>query len=440
VNSKGKPIRVQGDVYAHQFNPEHTHEATYTVPYHHHMSMETPAATAVIENGQCRLWTGTQTPQWGKTLVLQELGLNPETDYDKVEFNTTLMGGAFGRKGKNDFTLEAVELAKATGKPVKVIWSREDDVKHGFYHSIAANYFKTELTEDNRSDNWIQRVAAPPIAWIFDEKATHLPDLSLSLGFADVPFDAKNMSFKPPAVTTHVRTGWLRAVGNINNAFGLGCFVDELAHKAGISTRQMWINLFGKDRIFDPRKQGFEGYTHYGQKSDDYLLDIARFKAVLNEVVKQSNAESNVPDNQGWGISVAYSFNSYVAAATKVEVTDNKVKVLEMHTAIDCGLVITPDRVRSQMEGAMIMGLSMALDSEITVQQGAIVQNNFYDYPVSRINQVPALHVHLMRNSKAPGGVGEPGLPPILPSIANAVFHASGKRVRDLPIHKNLTA
>jgi len=441
VNAKAKAVRVEGeDIYAHTFNPKKTVEATYTVPYHHHMSMETPAATAMIDDaGVCKIWTGTQSPQWGKTLALVELGLDPKTDSDKVELYTTLMGGAFGRKSKNDFTLEAVELAKATGKPVKVVWSREDDVQHGFYHSIAANYFKAELTDDNRSDYWLQRLASPPIGWIFDNSATYLRDGALSLGFADVPFDVKNMAFENQQVSTHVRTGWVRSVGNINNAFGLGSFVDELANKAGISTRQMWMNLFGEDRLFDPRKEGFEGYSHYGQAGkDEYLLDIARFKAVLNEVVEKSAAEESLPDDEGWGISVAYSFNSYTAAATKVRVTNDTVKVLEMHTAIDCGLVITPDRVKSQMEGAMIMGLSMALESEITAKDGKIVQNNFHDYPVSRINKVPPLHVHLMRSNKAPGGVGEPGLPPILPSITNAIYHASGIRIRDLPVKETL--
>ncbi|RBP51281.1 xanthine dehydrogenase family protein molybdopterin-binding subunit [Arenicella xantha] len=440
VNAKAKPVRVEGeDIYAHQFDPEKTIEATYTVPYHHHMSMETPAATAVIhDNGHCTVWTGTQTPQWGKNMVLAELGFDPKTDSDKVELNNTLMGGAFGRKGKNDFTIEAVELAKATGKPVKVVWSREDDVKHGFYHSIAANYFKAELNQQNSSDYWLQRLASPPIAWIFNDKATYLDDGALSLGFADVPFDVKNMAFENQQVTTHVRTGWVRSVGNINNAFGLGCFVDELAVKAGIGTREMWMNLFGKDRIFDPRREGFKGYSQYGQETEDYLLDIARFKAVLNEVVDKSNAEETLPEGQGWGISVAASFNSYAAAATKVAVVDGQVDVLEMHTSIDCGLVVTPDRVVSQMEGAMIMGLSMALESEITVKDGAIVQNNFYDYPVSRINKVPPLHVHMVRSNKAPGGVGEPGLPPVMPSIVNAIFHASGVRIRDLPVKKTM--
>lgn len=441
VASKGKEGRTEGDVYAHTFKPEKTLEATYTVPYHHHMSMETPAATAVIEGDKCRVWSGTQAPQWGKNLVLEELGWDAEKDFDKVEFNTTLMGGAFGRKSKNDFTIEAVELAKASGKPVKVVWTREDDVKHGFYHSIAANYIKAELTEDNRSDNWIQRVVAPPIAWIFNDKTTHLQDGDLSLGFADIPFDIKNLSCETPEVTTHVRTGWLRSVGNINNAFALGSFVDELADKAGISTQQMWLNLLGEDRTFDPRAEGFNAYTNYGQNDNEaYLLEIARFKGVLNEVIDKSGAHKKLPDGQGWGISIAASFNSYAGAATKVSVVDDTVEVLEMHTAIDCGLVITPDRVRSQMEGAMIMGLSIAMESEITIKDGAIVQSNFYDYPVSRMPQVPDLHVHLVHSNKAPGGVGEPGLPPILPSITNAIYHASGVRVRDLPVKKTLKA
>jgi isoquinoline 1-oxidoreductase beta subunit len=443
VASKGKEGRVEGDVYAHKFDANKTIEATYTVPYHHHMSMETPGATAVVENGRCRVWSGTQAPQWGKSLVIEELGWDAKADYDKVEFNTTFMGGAFGRKSKNDFTVEAVELAKASGKPVKVIWSREDDVKHGFYHSIAANYIKAELTDDNRSDHWIQRVVAPPIAWIFNDKTTHLQDGDLSLGFADIPFDIENLSCETPEVTTHVRTGWLRSVGNINNAFALGSFVDELAHKAGVSTQQMWLNLLGKDRSFNPRKEGFEGYTHYGQLQDDkardeYLLQISRFKGVLNEVVTKSGADEKLPKGHGWGISIAASFNSYAAAATKVSVVGDKVTVLEMHTAIDCGLIITPDRVRSQMEGAMIMGLSMALESEITLKDGAIVQSNFHDYPVSRMSQVPDLYVHLVKSDDAPGGVGEPGLPPILPSITNAIFHASGTRIRDLPIKKTM--
>ena len=442
VSSPAKKIRSVGQVDSHKFNQRNTLEAVYTMPYHHHMSMETPSATALVKNGEADIWSGTQSPQWGKSLALQELGLDPEKDQAKVRFNTTLMGGAFGRKSKNDYTLEAVELSKATGKPVKVVWTREDDVKHGFYHSIAANYMKAELNDKNSCDYWVQRVAAPPIAWIFNNDSTYLENSDLSLGFADVPFAVQNMSFENQEVSTHVRTGWVRAVGNLNNQFALGSFVDELADKAGISTIEMWMNLLGEDRQFNPREQGFEGYTHYGQTVDkdntDYVLEIARFKRVLNRVAEEANISQELPAGEGWGISVGYSFNSYVAAATKVRVTGSQVTPLEMHTAIDCGLVITPDRVRSQMEGAMIMGLSMTLESEITVKDGAIVQNNFYDYPSSRMNQVPPMFVHIIDSDYAPGGVGEPGLPPILPSITNAVFHAIGKRVRDLPVSQSL--
>jgi len=438
VNAKGIVVRSEGNAYNHEYDPQRTIEATYTVPYHHHMSMETPAATARIEGDKCTVWTGTQTPQWCKSMVLQELGLDSEKDADKVDIQSTLMGGAFGRKGKNDFALEAVELAKASGRPVKVIWSREDDVKHGYYHSIAANYVKAELGANNSVDYWTQRVAYPPIAWLFDHNSQQPGNGSLSQSFADLPFEIANLSCETQKVSTHVRTGWFRSVQNINNAFALGCFVDELAEKAGLSTRKMWQQLLGKDRFVDPGEEGFEGWSNYGQEHEGHALDTGRMKAILDFIVAKSGSELPLPANQGWGISFASSFNSYAAAATKVHVVDKKLKVLEMHTAIDCGLVITPDRVKSQMEGAMIMGLSMALASEITVKDGVIEQSNFHDYPVSRINEVPPLHVHIVPSAKAPGGVGEPGLPPVMPSIANAIYHASGLRIRDLPVSKVL--
>jgi isoquinoline 1-oxidoreductase beta subunit len=439
VQQPGKVVRGKGKIDDHQYNPERTVEAVYTMPYHHHMSMETPAATAIIKDGKCTVWTGTQTPQWGKGLILGELGLDPQKDGDKVEVNTTLMGGAFGRKGKNDFTLEAVELAKATGKPVKVIWSREDDVRHGFYHSIAANYCKAEINEKKSADFWVQRVAHPPIGWTFDGKSDIPADMLLQQGFADIPFVLNNFSCEVQPAPAHVRIGWFRAVQNLHNAFALSCFVDELAVKAGISTRQMWLNLLGEDRIIDPRKEGFTGWTNYDQLNDDHAVDTRRMKQVINTVADKAKIEQKLPAGEAWGIAYSNSFNSYSAAATKVRVKDKKVEVLEMHTAIDCGLAITPDRVRSQMEGAMIMGLSIALSSQITIKNGAIEQSNFHDYPVSRMPEVPPLHVHLIPSNHAPGGVGEPGLPAVIPSIINAIYHASGIRIRDLPAKNVLT-
>ena len=435
VNTQGDKVRKEGDVYQHSYNASKTVEATYTVPYHHHMSMEPPAATAVVSADECTVWTGTQAPQWAKGLIAEELGI----DAAKVTVNMASMGGAFGRKGKNDFTLEAVELAKATGRPVKVVWTREDDVKHGFYHSISANYCKAEVNDKGSADYWLQRVAYPPIGATFNLEAKRPSFGQLSLGFADIPFELEHLSCEVHDVETHVRIGWFRSVANINNAFAQGCFVDELAAKAGISTHKMWLNLFGKDRIVDPAKEGFDEWDNYGQKTQLHALDTRRMKAILNRVVQESGADKKVKKNEGWGISYAHSFNSYVAAATKVRVDGNKLTVLEMHTAIDCGIAVTPDRIVSQMEGAMIMGLSTALLSEITVKDGVIEQNNFYDYMSTRINQCPPLFVYIAESQEAPGGVGEPGLPPVLPSIVNAIYHASGRRIRDLPVNKVLT-
>jgi len=434
VNSKGIKVSSKGDVYAHNYNQKNTLEATYTVPYINHAPMETPAATAMIEGDKCTVWAGTQNPQWAQGMVAQELGLKRE-DAHKVELNVTLMGGAFGRKSKGDFIVEAVELAKATGRPVKVIWSREDDIKHGFYHSIAANYLKAEILDNGKVDNLISRNAYPPIGWLFNDKTKQPSDSQLSLGFADLPFDLNTLSYENHEVDSFVRPGWVRSVACINNGFALGSFVDELAVKAHVSTRKMWLDLIGSNRIVDPTEDGFK-YSNYSLDAKVHPIDTKRIKNLINLISDKAKVEQQLPEGQGWGISFLRSFGSFVAAATKVEVKDKKVTVLEMHTAVDCGIVVTPDRVKAQMEGAMVFGLSIALMGEITVDKGIVKQSNFHDYPVTRMNQVPKLFVHLVDSDAPPGGIGEPGVPPVAPSITNAIYHASKTRIRDLPVNK----
>jgi len=434
VNQQGKTVSSKGDVYAHKYNPQNTLEATYTVPYINHAPMETPAATAMIQDDKCTVWAGTQNPQWAQGMVAQELGLKRE-DAHKIDFNVTLMGGAFGRKSKGDFIVEAVELAKATGRPVKVIWSREDDIQHGFYHSSAANYFKAEILDNGKVDNLISRNAYPPIGWLFNDKTKTPSDSQLSLGFADLPFDLNTLSYENHEVDSFVRPGWVRSVACINNGFALGSFVDELAVKAQVPPRKMWLDLIGSDRVVDPTEDGFK-YSNYNLDPKAHPIDTKRIKNLINLISDKANVEQKLPNGQGWGISFLRSFGSFVAAATKVEVKGNKVTVLEMHTAVDCGIVITPDRVKAQMEGAMIFGLSIALMGEITVNKGIVEQSNFHDYPVTRINQVPKLFVHLVNSDAPPGGIGEPGVPPVAPSITNAIYHASKTRIRDLPVNK----
>lgn len=435
VQNKGKVVRERGSVYQHQYD-DNALEATYTVPYLHHASMETPAATAIVDGDKCTVWAGTQNPQWAQGQAATELGLPPEK-MSNVVVNVTLMGGAFGRKSKGDFVVEAVELAKATKRPVKVVWSREDDVKHGFYHSMAANYHKAQLMPDKSVDHWIGRNAYPPIGWLFNDKTKTPNDSQLSLGFADLPFNIDNLSYENHAVDSYVRPGWLRAVACINNGFALGSFVDELADKADIAPRQMWLNLLGKDSFIDPREDGFEKWSNYNMVNEkDHRISTKRIKDLINLISDKTKIEQPLPENQGWGLSFLRSFGSYVAAATKVKVENDKVTVMEMHTAVDCGIAITPDRVKAQMEGAMVMGLTIALMGEITTENGSVMQSNFHDYPVARMHQIPPLHVHLVESPLAPGGIGEPGVPPVAPSITNAIFRACGKRIRDLPVNK----
>ncbi|MEM5496711.1 molybdopterin cofactor-binding domain-containing protein [Paraglaciecola mesophila] len=431
IVTKGKSIRSVGDAYKAFDTADTKLEATYTVPYLVHAPMEPPAATAVFKDGHCEVWACTQTPQSTQQNVAGALGI----DKSKVKVNVTLLGGGFGRKSKPDFSVEAAVLAQKTGKPVKVVWSREDDIRHGYYHAISAQHFQAGLDEAGKVTSWVQRTAFPSISWTFTGTTDEPQTGELSLGFGDLPFAIENLSCETHKAPAHVRIGWIRSVSNIQHGFAIGSFVDELAAKSSVSPHQMWLNLIGDDRIVDPKTQGFK-YENYGESYDNFPIETKRLKNVLNELMAKSGANSPTADNEGWGISVHRSFVSYVAVATKVKVANDKVSVLEMHSVIDAGRVINPDRVKSQQEGAMIFGLSIALMGEVTIKEGAVEQSNYHDYTVLRMHQSPKIVTHIIQSDAAPGGVGEPGVPPVAASVTNAIYQASGKRIRALPVNK----
>lgn len=434
IVTKGKIIRSVGDAYEAYDNATSKLSATYTVPYLVHAPMEPPAATAVFNNGQCEIWACTQTPQSTQQNVASALDI----DKSQVKVNVTLLGGGFGRKSKPDFSVEAALLAKASGKPVKVLWSREDDVRHGYYHAISAQYFQAGLDANDKVTSWLQRTAFPSISWTFTGTTDEPQNGELSLGFGDVPVAVDNLSCETHKATGHIRIGWIRSVSNIQHGFALGSFVDELAAASDLTTDKMWLQLIGEDRHIDPRPQGFE-YENYGESFETFPVDTRRLKYVLTELMDKSAANVKPAENEGWGISVHRSFVSYVAVATKVKVQDGKVTVLEMHSVIDAGTVVNPDRVKSQQEGAMIFGLSIALMGQVSVKNGAVEQSNYHDYPVLRMHQSPTIYTYIVPSSAPPGGVGEPGVPPVAASVANAIFHASGQRIRDLPVSKHLS-
>ena len=431
VDSAGTVALSRGDVEAALVGAEKTLRATYYAPHLSQAPMEPPAATAMINaDGSCVVWACTQDPQSAQSTVAQALGLEPA----QVTVNVTLLGGAFGRKSKADFIAEAALLAKKSGKPVKVTWTREDDIRHGYFHSVSCQRITAGLDADGKTTAWLQRTAFPSIMSTFGP-ADGPSDFELDLGCVDNPYAIANMRIESCKADAHVRIGWLRSVCNVYHAFAASSFADELAHLAGRDPKDFLLELIGPDRHVSPADSGAK-YENYGLDIADHPIDTARLKAVLEKAAEMASWGRELPAGRGLGIAVHRSFLAFVATAAEVSVSkDGKLTVEELWTAIDAGTVVNPDRVQSQMEGAGIFGMSLTMHGEITASNGAIVQGNFDTYPVVRMSEAPkAINVHIMPSSARPGGVGEPGVPPVAPAICNAIFAATGKRVRELPL------
>ena len=438
VQQSGKTVTDYGDLDGALAKAEKRHQATYTAPYLAHATMEPTSALALVKGDSCEVWACVQDPQSVQGTVAGALNLKPE----QVTVHVTLLGGGFGRKSKPDFVVEAALLSKKTGRPVKVVWSREDDIRHDYYHAIAALHFEAGMDAQGKVTGWLQRAAFPSISGTFSADVTHPSNGELDLGLSDLPYAIDNRRMQTAEAEYHTRIGWLRSVSNIQNAFGVCSFADELAHENGVRPDKFLLQLIGPDRTFDPSQGDFK-YGNYGEPLDKFPIDTARLKNVLQRAAQKADLDQRGDAEKGsgesWGIAVHRSFLSYVAIATKVRVENNGLKILAMHCCADVGLAVNPDRVKSQMEGAMIFGMSLALMGEINMENGAVTNSNFHDYPLLRMPQTPELSVDLVESSAPPAGVGEPGVPPVAPSIANAIFAASGKRIRDLPINKHLT-
>ncbi len=430
----GKVVRENGNVEAEFSKGGKIIEADYYAPLLAHASMEPPAALAVYRDGKAEVWAPTQGPQGARDAIAQALGLKKED----VTVHVTLLGGAFGRKSFPDFAVEAAVLAKKTGKPVKVVWSREDDIKFDVYHSVAAMYMKASLAADGRPTAWLQRTVFPPIGSTFDANANYSGPDELGLGFTDLPFAVANLRAENGPATAHVRIGWFRSVANVYHAFGIHSFADELAHAAGKDPLEYLLQLLGPDRIV-PRSDLPKEFPNYGGTYEQYPIDAARFRRVLTLASEKAGWGKQKPGN-GYGIGVAMhrSFLTYVATVVQVQINEGgKVQIKRVDTALDAGTVVNPEMVRQQFEGAAVMGTSLAFYGEITATDGAIDQSNFDDFQVARMNIAPRdTNVHIVPSDAPPAGIGEPGLPPFAPALCNAIFAATGKRIRELPLSK----
>ena len=424
-----KVARNDGDVDAAFKNAAKVHEAEYYVPHLAHASMEPPVAVAEFKNGKVEAWAPTQNPQAVQDTVAKALGIKPAD----VTCHVTLLGGGFGRKSKPDYVAEAAILSRQLGKPVKVVWSREDDIRFDFYHAVAAMYIKAATDDKGRPTAWLQRSVFPPIESQTNVNARYGSD-ELDMGWNDVPFDIPNFRAECGPADTKIRIGWMRSVANIPHAFAVQSFTDELAAAAGRDRVEYLLDLLGNARKIDLRPPAER------KGPDPYMLDVARLRRVIEIAAEQSGWAKKKPGNgRALGIAVHRSFLTYVATVVEVEVDNGKIRIPRVDVALDTGKVIHPDRVRAQLEGAAVFGTSIALLGEITAANGRVSQSNFNNYPVARMNEAPVeTRVHIVPSSAPPAGVGEPGVPPMSPAICNAIFAATGKRIRDLPIKQHL--
>ncbi|SEK51540.1 isoquinoline 1-oxidoreductase, beta subunit [Colwellia chukchiensis] len=424
-----KIIRRKGDVGKALAEAKQVITSAYYVPELIHVPMEPPAAAAHFHDGVFDIWACTQTPQSAQATVAQITGVAPE----QVNINVTLLGGGFGRKSKPDFIVEAALLSKQLQVPIRVMWSREDEIQNGYYHAVSYQKLVAGIDENNQVSAWQHHAAEPPIASTFSQGAD-LIGSEADLGLIDMPYDIANVSCGIGKAPAHTRIGWMRSVTNINHAFALCSFVDELANARGMDSKDNLIAMLGADRKIDLSQQQAQ-YGNYGESLAQFPIDTARMKAVIEKVATMANWQRKRAKGHGLGIAMHRSFVSYVACVVEVvEDSAGKIKVTDVWIAVDCGLAVNPERIRSQMEGAAIFGLSLAFYSELSAKDGAIEQSNFDNYQIARYADTPTTHVEIIDSDAPPGGVGEPGVPPIAPAITNAIFNATGKRYRELPL------
>jgi isoquinoline 1-oxidoreductase subunit beta len=432
----GLVLRKEGDVESALKGADKVITGEYYAPHLAHVSMEPPVAVADVKGDKAEIWAPVQSPGGTREDVAKTLGI-PE---DNVTVNVTLLGGGFGRKSKCDYALEAALLSKELGAPVKVQWTREDDVQHDFLHTVSAERIEAGLDKSGKVIAWRHRSVAPSIASTFGAKAVHEAPFEIGMGLVDMPFEIANIQCENPEATAHTRIGWFRSVSNIPHAFAVQSMVGEIAHATGRDQKDMLLELIGSPRIV--KLDSVKDLWNYGEPYDSYPIDTARLRKAVELVAEKGEWGRSVPKGHGLGIAVHRSFVSYIATIVEVAVDEKgKLTVPRVDTAIDCGTYVNPERIQSQIEGAAIMGLSLAKYGEITFKDGRVQQKNFDDFPVIRIDEAPLItNVYIVPPGAdtPPSGVGEPGLPPFTPALTNAIFAATGKRIRALPIGKQL--
>ena len=431
----GKVVRNQGDTDAAFKNAKDVFTADYYAQHMLQAAMEPLVAIAQVADGKAEIWAPVQSPYGARKDIAEALKLPIEN----VTVHVTLLGGGFGRKSKWDFMVEAALLSqKAGGAPVLLQWTREDDTRHGFYHTVSLERIEAAIDDKGKVTGWRHRSVAPSIISTFKEDDGHSFPIEDGMGLINTPFDIPNVRCENGKAMAHARIGWYRAVSSIPHTFAVQSAVTEIADKLGRDPKDFLLELIGPDRKLDPKVLGFpEDFWNYGDPYEAFPIDTARLKNVIRVAAEKAGWGKKLPAKQGLGIAAHAAWSSYVASVVHVEIDDDGVMhVPEVTTAIDCGFYINPERIRSQMEGAAVMGMSNTVYSGITFKDGAVEQSNFTDYAIARMSNYPKkVNVHIIEapHGTHSGGVGEPALGPFSAALCNAVFAASKKRLRNLP-------
>lgn len=431
AKTKGKVRRENGQVDKGLANARKIIEADYIVPHLAHTAMETPCALAHVHDNVCEVWAPVQDPQGVRKSLASALGMEAAA----VTVNVTLLGGAFGRKSKPDFVVEAALISREMGTPVKILWTREDDIQHDFYHFPSAQHLKVGIDENNKVTAWLHRSVFPTIGGTSDANAREPDGAELSMGMIDLPYAIENVCCETQQARVKTRIGWLRSVANIHHAFAVGCTLDEIAEARGVDAIQNTIDLLGGDRMIDFGPLTPE-FWNYSEKVEDFPWSTARFRHVIETAKEKSHWGKSLPKGSGQGFAAHRSFLTYVACVVEVTVDgNNKIRIPKVDYVVDCGVPVNPERIKAQFEGGAAFAASLALKSEITIAKGAVQQSNFHNYQVGRMSDSPyETAVHIVESNEKPTGVGEPPVPPFIPALCNAIYAATGRRVRRLPV------
>ena len=422
--------RNRGDVDAALENADQRVVAEYYAAHLSQSPMEPPSATAHWDGDTVECWACTQNPQAARSTVAAVCGV-PE---DNVTVHTTWLGGGFGRKSKPDYVAEAALLAREMGKPVKVTWTREDDLMHGYFHSVSAQRLEGGLDAEGKCVAFLHRTVFPTISSIFVPGAEDPSSGELGLGASDNPFDVGNIRLEGGKAAAHIRIGWLRSVSNVYHAFAVQSFAAELAAAAGRDQKDYLLELFGPPQHVNPNAEGAE-YANYGASLEDYPIDTARLANVTRKAAEMAGWGRALPEGHGLGIATHRSFLTYVSTVVEVAVdADGALTIPAVWSAMDAGTVVNTRHATAQLEGGTLYGLSNALYGQITADGGVVQQTNFPAWRLMRINEAPRnFETHLVDSDALPGGIGEPPTPPAAPALANAIFNATGVRMRRMP-------